>query len=588
MRNRIIKSTIAISAVIIIAAIVGLYHSYSRYTMVSRDIMENYESNGRNLSMLIEEAFNNSILMVNSFEENLYNEMVKDLFALYPLSSNRENIFSEGFFFSDIPDSDSFTVYTYYDGRKYSISRGKKWYADVEKISGPGKYIQNIGNIKAIKYIIVQDDIGIITATDNVDSIYSIISDRELMYAMVEHEDIFRQYEIYGDNVYEYIHPMNDNALLRIGFDDKPVKNSIMQTRILFVSIAGTMAVFVMLFIIIVILYMRNISTMEHINTIDRQNTIYLNQLDEGVIIIRNGHIQMINRAAMHILDSDSSSIEQLIISDEIFDKDNSNAKELTNKQMHYSDKDILYTKRYVEDDDYTIITFSDITKFNRLKKDNEIKQKQAMLGELTFKVAHELKNPLNGMYMILQRIMEHADSSNRALLNEAIEEVGRMNSRIVEFTRFARPIDYKMNEVNSDELIKDVVRNVRREAEMTDIVIDVNIEPCIIICDYEQMYIALKNIVINAIDSINSNGRISIEGTCQNDYIIYIKDNGAGMDDSIRSRAAELYFTTKPEGSGIGLANAQKIITEHQGHLAIESVKGQGTTVTVTLKTES
>lgn len=584
MKNRIITSVTIIAAAILIVAVIGYFHLYKRYSSLSRDIMNSYRNNGRNLSLLVEETFSNSILMVNSFERHLYDEMLNDLSESHLLDTSDLSIQSEGFFFSEKPGTDSFRIYINDNGSIYSIARDREWYEYIVSISGPGKYIQKIGNISSIAYVIIQDDMGIITATENIDSINSIMSDRELMYSMVEKEDIFREYAIYGNDVYEYIHPMTDNTLLRIGFEYEPVRNSIMQTRIMFASIAGTLAVFLLLLAIIIFLHMHNIHVLEQINAKDRQNTIYLNQIDEGVIIADSKSIKMINSAALKILGINRQHAENAIAMNEIF-ADANGEKDIINRQMQYNNKVILYTKRYVEEEDYFIITFSDITAFNALKEENEIKKKQAILGELTFRVAHELKNPLNGMYIILQRIMENADERNRNLLEEAIEEVARMNKRIVDFTKFSKPVEYKIETVEMSMLIDDVIRGVKAGADTMNIEIEKNIEYCTIRCDYEQIYTALKNILINAVESIEKNGRISIEGYCQNDYIIYIRDEGRGMDNDVKERVFELYFTTKRNGSGIGMANAYKIITDHGGTIDVQSAKDKGTTVTVKLK---
>lgn len=584
MKNRIITSVTIISAVILISAVIGFFHLYKRYSSLSRDIMNSYRNNGRNLSLLVEESFSNSILMVNSFERHLYEDMISDLLQSHSFDTSDSHIKSEGFFFSENPATDSFKVYINKNGITHSAVRNKEWYEYIVSISGPGKYIQKIGNISSIAYVIIQDDLGIITATQNIDSINSIMSDRELMYSMVEREDVFRKYAIYGNDVYEYIHPMTDNTLLRIGFEYGPVKNSIMQTRIMFASIAGTLAVFILLLAVIIFLHMHNVHVLEQINAKDRQNTIYLNQIDEGVIIAQSKSIKMINNAALKILGINRRHAENAIAMNEIF-AGAGGEKEIINEQMQYNNKVILYTKRYIEDDNYSIITFSDITAFNQLKEENEIKKKQAILGELTFKVAHELKNPLNGMYMILQRIMENADERNRDLLEEAIEEVARMNKRIVDFTKFAKPLEYRMEAVEINKLMDDVIRGVKSGADTMNIKIEKTMESCTINCDYEHIYTALKNILVNAVESLGKKGRISIEGSCQNDYIIYIRDDGIGMDENVKERVFELYFTTKSNGSGIGMANAYKIITDHGGSIDVQSAKGKGTTVMVKLK---
>ena len=79
MNKRLLHLTVIIAVIIVLAAISGFAQSYFRYVKLTDDIMDNYRSNGQNLSMLIENAFNNNVSLVNSFESSLYNEMIMDL-----------------------------------------------------------------------------------------------------------------------------------------------------------------------------------------------------------------------------------------------------------------------------------------------------------------------------------------------------------------------------------------------------------------------------------------------------------------------------------------------------------------------------
>ncbi len=584
MNKRLLHLTVIIAVIIVLAAISGFAQSYFRYVKLTDDIMDNYRSNGQNLSMLIENAFNNNVSLVNSFESSLYNEMIMDLNIEYGNEQFSDTV-SEGFYFSDISKEDSFVIILRNNDKQVRIARTKEWFSEIENISGPGKYIQNIGKINAIKYIIIQDDLGIIIATENVDSAVNIFSDSKLMYALIENEDVFRKIEFGKEIVYEYIHPFVNNRIMRIAFDGKPVNNSIIQTKIMFFSIIGTIAVFAMLLAITIFLYIRNTSIIMKSAAEDRRRSLYLDMLSEGIVVISEGKIIMINKSALDILDAENKDkAESEIVKNDIFGLNNGDTISMEKKQIKYGKLDILYSVS-MDISQFTIITFTDITEYNILKRENEIKEKQAMLGELSFRVAHELKNPLNGMYIILQRIMEEANNENEQMLKDAMQEIERMNRRIVDFTRFAKPNNYEFSEMEVSGIINDVLSSLSAQISNKNISVETDMDSCLTKGDHEYMYIALKNIILNAIEAVKESGRISIRGTCAGDYYIYIKDDGIGMDKHNLERIFELYYTTKETGSGIGLANAYRIIKDHGGSIGVESERDKGTLVTIILK---
>src|SRR6185312_8071686 len=116
------------------------------------------------------------------------------------------------------------------------------------------------------------------------------------------------------------------------------------------------------------------------------------------------------------------------------------------------------------------------------------------------------------------------------------------------------------------------------RKNYMTDI--------CDISVDVERIKIAFLNVIVNAIEAMEpGKGILQVtttarEGKC----VILVSDNGPGMSDESQSRVFEPYFTSKPKGTGLGLTNTQNIILNHNGQIAFESKKGEGTTFTIQL----
>jgi signal transduction histidine kinase len=134
-------------------------------------------------------------------------------------------------------------------------------------------------------------------------------------------------------------------------------------------------------------------------------------------------------------------------------------------------------------------------------------------------------------------------------------------------------------------ETIITLVTNVAKERQIK-LELQPPSSPVVISADGEKLRQAFLNIVINALQVTKPNGSVNIstrtfpDGLCE----ISFRDTGPGIDEETRKRIFEPFFTTKPDGTGLGLAITKKIVESHGGALLVESIVGQGTTVTVRL----
>ena len=110
----------------------------------------------------------------------------------------------------------------------------------------------------------------------------------------------------------------------------------------------------------------------------------------------------------------------------------------------------------------------------------------------------------------------------------------------------------------------------------------------CNILGDKEKIKIVFLNLIVNAIEAMDQKGKLVLGTRSDNKKcIVTIEDNGKGMDKDQMSRLFEPYFSTKKDGNGLGLANAQNIILSHQGSISAESEKGVGTCFSLSFKME-
>jgi signal transduction histidine kinase len=261
----------------------------------------------------------------------------------------------------------------------------------------------------------------------------------------------------------------------------------------------------------------------------------------------------------------------------------------MTNEPVEINDKKMLLSSIYTDEGMKMTIILNDITEIEKLKAENELNERRSMLGELSFKIAHELKNPLNGISLILQRISrkEAVSDEEREMIEDGKNEVERMNRKIVDFMKYSKPIEYDFKRENLLEMSKSALDGLKALCEDKKIVIENNIDSGhFVMCDREYMAIAFKNILLNAIEASFKNGRIILSAHNESGRIRFtVEDFGRGIEKENLDRIFDLYFTTKENGSGVGLANAYKIIKDNHADIILKSEFEKGTIAAITFK---
>lgn len=212
-------------------------------------------------------------------------------------------------------------------------------------------------------------------------------------------------------------------------------------------------------------------------------------------------------------------------------------------------------------------------------------------LARLAGGLAHELKNPLStlGLHLSLLReqwIEEDDPKARRALrtLDTLQTEVHRLNDILEDFLRFARTDHVDLETASLNEIVDRVVSFVEPESMARSIEIrtflDVDLPNFRL--DPGRVRQALLNLVINARQALGERGgQITVithrEGETA---VLEVVDNGPGMEQETLEKCMEVYFSTKKNGSGLGLATVRRIVEAHGGHLELESTLGRGTRV--------
>ncbi len=221
-------------------------------------------------------------------------------------------------------------------------------------------------------------------------------------------------------------------------------------------------------------------------------------------------------------------------------------------------------------------------------------------LGELAAGVAHEIRNPLTGIGVVLDILKSRSRlvKTDSELLDEAALEIERLEKLVSDLLDFARPRRFNFEFVDINEIIKSIYSLINDQCNNQRIRLQVRYGETLPKCcmDYERIRQGLLNIVINAIQAMPKGGDLMIETALETgqesgeerQIEVMIKDTGSGIPSAIRDRIFNPFFTTHHEGTGLGLSITHSIIKEHQGAIRFESEAGKGTRFIVSLPLES
>jgi len=222
------------------------------------------------------------------------------------------------------------------------------------------------------------------------------------------------------------------------------------------------------------------------------------------------------------------------------------------------------------------VLTAQEITCFQRSQEEASRLRRLAEIGQMTAAVAHELRNPLTGIRGAAQLIVNDpsiAGEYAQIILDEAI----KMNLLCDEFLDVSRPLKLKL----APHKLSDVVRKVKdlwmSEFESSGVNLELNVRTAEVemAVDPKRVEQIVHNLLQNALQACDKGGRVELVIT---DGQLVVSDNGSGMDDETRSRLFAPFFTTKAQGTGLGLCNVRRIVDAHGGSVEVWSEPGKGT----------
>ena len=234
------------------------------------------------------------------------------------------------------------------------------------------------------------------------------------------------------------------------------------------------------------------------------------------------------------------------------------------------------------------IYIFDDITTLKIMEIEKSRNEKLTLMGEMAANIAHQIRNPLGSIELftsILQRDIS-ADTEKTKLTGAILKGVKTINNTISNILLFTKDVKVNKQKCYISDIIDDVVLYLMHLMKDKNIIFQNKInEEDTAYCDVELIKQCIMNLIHNAIDAVDENGKIVVTSFCNEKHsVIEITDNGKGIPEEFLNRLFIPFQTTKAKGTGLGLSIVYKIIKAHGGNIIPESKQREYTSFKIIL----
>jgi PAS domain S-box-containing protein len=254
--------------------------------------------------------------------------------------------------------------------------------------------------------------------------------------------------------------------------------------------------------------------------------------------------------------------------------------------------KQIHLTSTPIPGMNHMLISLVDMTIQRELERRLYRSEELAALGELSAGIAHEIRNPLVAIKTSVGLLQDESALSEEGhqLLEVVAEETDQMAAIVEDFLQFARPKPPSLEEVNLNQVLRDVVKRYREVKQKKTVQWSENMDeklPLLWIDRY-QIQQVITNLILNSLDALEQGGRLEIDSFLEEGELsrvcFSVTDTGLGIQPECIHKIFQPFFSTKQKGTGMGLAICRRIIDQHGGEIRVESRAGEKTTFTVLL----
>jgi two-component system sensor histidine kinase HydH len=477
---------------------------------------------------------------------------------------------------------------------------------------GIGSLIRRIGEDQDIEYIFMQTYDGVIFSSHSFGQVRRIDADDFLMSVIERGGYDSRVIDFMGTEVLEVVRPFEAIGLppgvLRIGLSMEGYRQVTGNFEMQLIAIGSIL--FVVSFLVVT-MFLANLNYRALESSYTRMKSVTENILDSmhsGVVVTdAGGAVTLFNPRAQEIFSYKEQDVLGIAYSD-LFAEDTLMLNELTvnigstirgEREFTLGDGArimlLVAASRVVSDDGEQMGAVSvvyDVTESRRLEKKAKRSERLSELGNLAAGVAHEIRNPLNAISIASQRLKSEFIPTTDAgeygqLVDNIKSEISRLNEIINQFLALARSRAVDSDVVNLSDVSLEVVALMGEEANQKGLRVIGSIAPALAVrgksADLRKVLI---NLIKNALQACDSGNTIWVnaEETTDGKIRVTVEDDGPGIPPENREKVFRPYFTTKDDGTGLGLALSHRIIVDHEGSLDYAERRGGGSAFVITL----
>jgi signal transduction histidine kinase len=235
-------------------------------------------------------------------------------------------------------------------------------------------------------------------------------------------------------------------------------------------------------------------------------------------------------------------------------------------------------------------VTMRNETEKQKLREEMMRLDRLASLGKLSAGIAHEVRNPLTGISLLLDDLHDRSEtgSADQQMIKKAVAEIDRVERLVNALLNYSSPARAEFRVCDLNQVVNDTVLLMRRPAEKSGV--SITLESGDIAefrFDPEKIKQALLNIIRNSVEALSAGGTVRVTTMISGETaVITISDNGPGIHEDDLPLIFEPFFTRKGAGTGLGLSITQRIVEEHHGRIQVNSTPAGGTTFTIDLPT--
>jgi PAS domain S-box-containing protein len=237
------------------------------------------------------------------------------------------------------------------------------------------------------------------------------------------------------------------------------------------------------------------------------------------------------------------------------------------------------------------LVTLRDLDSIESINTQLQVSERLAAVGRITAGVAHEVKNPLNSMRLWLENLKESLPPETDEAAQQAVHvldmEIDRLDAVVKRFLDFSRPMDVRLEPTQLAELLQEVLEIAQPQMAKANVQVAQLLPFGVpeVFVDRALLKQAVLNLVLNAVEAMPSGGQLQLTLNRRGEMAeITVGDTGKGIPLENRQKIFQLFFTTRPGGSGIGLASTFRIVQLHNGSIDFTSEVGRGTTFRIEL----